>query len=171
MDACVACGFVYEELPVSSVPGALRGVAAHYRVRIEGVPDGVLRTRPEPTVWSPLEYVCHVRDLLLVQRERIVLAQFIERPSVVPMARDERVEWCGYDAQGAPVALDQLAMAAELCALVFERVGPSGWRRRLLYNYPEPAERDVGWVGRHSVHEAVHHLSDIERALDRVPPD
>ncbi len=168
MDACAECGFVYEDLPVAEVSEALRALIARYRSTVQTVPDALARTRPEPAVWSAVEHACHVRDVLVVQRERVVLAQATDRPSLTPMWRDERVEWCAYDAQRAADVLDQLAMAVELFALVFERVGEDGWRRTLLYNFPEPAERDVGWVGRHTVHEGVHHLADVERVLDSV---
>jgi hypothetical protein len=168
MDACSECGFVYEELPVAEVADVLRGLIARYRRAVRGAPDAAVRTRPEPSIWSALEYACHFRDVLLVQRERVILAQVAERPSLPPMSRDARVEWCAYDAQRTSDALDQLEMAVELFALVFERVGPRGWDRTVLYNFPEPTERDVGWVGRHSVHEGVHHLADIEHVLDAV---
>jgi hypothetical protein len=41
--------------------------------------DVDLRTRPQPHVWSPLEYGCHVRDMLLVQRERVLTARRMNR--------------------------------------------------------------------------------------------
>ncbi len=153
---------------MAEVPGVLRGFAASYRGAIEGVDDEAVRARPAPGVWSALEYACHVRDLLLVQRERVVQAQVAERPSLAPMARDERVAICGYDAQPSREVLDQLEMAAGLLALALEAVGPEGWRRELLYNFPEPTARDVGWVGVHTVHECVHHLDDIERGIDAL---
>ena len=61
-----------------------------------------------------LEYVCHVRDVFLVQRERLVLAQVEDVPSFVLMYRDQRVELCGYNVQSADVALTQVEMAADL---------------------------------------------------------
>jgi hypothetical protein len=166
MTACGGCGFDYEDLPVDEVPGVLRGFAASYRAALQGSDDEAVRARPAPGVWSALEYACHVRDLLLVQRERLVQAQVAERPSLAPMSRDDRVAICAYDAQPANEVVDQLEMAAGLLALALEAVGPDGWRRELLYNFPAPMARDVGWVGIHTVHECVHHLHDIERGLD-----
>jgi hypothetical protein len=31
--------------------------------------------------------------------------------------------------------------------------------------WPEATERDLGWVGRHAVHEGEHHLMDVCRVL------
>jgi len=36
------------------------------------------------------------------------------------------------------------------------------------YPWPAPAERDVAWVGRHTVHEGEHHLMDVRRVLAAV---
>ena len=43
------------------------------------------------------------------------------------------------------------------------------WSRRLLYNYPEPQEHDLAWLGRHTVHECEHHLVDIDRGMAGRP--
>jgi hypothetical protein len=34
-----------------------------------------------------------------------------------------------------------------------------------VYAYPERAERDILWIGRHTLHECHHHLLDIDRGL------
>lgn len=168
MEACAECGFGYADLASAAVPDALRTLPEELRAALGDASESEVRTRPEAHVWSALEYLCHVRDVLLVQRERIVLAQVLDEPTLAPMSRDARVELCGYDAQDAREVLDQVAMAAQLCALSFERLGPGGWRRVLHYNFPEPALRDVGWVGVHTVHEGVHHLADVRRVLAEV---
>jgi hypothetical protein len=40
--------------------------------------------------------------------------------------------------------------------------------RPCIYNYPEPLERDVAWLGHHTLHEATHHLEDLRSALARL---
>src|SRR5258707_10836138 len=54
-----------------------------------GCPGGDRRGRGG--VWSPLEYGCDLRDMLLVQRERVLAARRMNRPECSPMGRDERV--------------------------------------------------------------------------------
>jgi DinB family protein len=168
MDSCNECGFFYDELDPREVAGRLRTYPAQYRDSMAGVPDGLARRRPEPAVWSALEYLCHVRDVLIVQRERVVLAQVEERPSVARMYRDERVELCRYASQAVGEVLDHVNMAAELCALAFDGLDRKALSRRLVYNWPEPTERDMAWLGRHTVHEAEHHLRDVIGVLGRV---
>jgi hypothetical protein len=126
-----------------------------------------LRRRPGPEVWSPLEYACHLRDVFLVQRERVITARRVERPAVPPMGRDERVDYDGYAAQDPADVARQLGDAARLFAHVLARLGGADWERTVLYGYPREAERTLRWVAVHTEHEARHHLLDVERQLDQ----
>jgi hypothetical protein len=116
-------------------------------------------------LWSPLEYGCHVRDVLLVQRERVLLVRRQDRPAFAPMGRDERVEHDGYEDQDPTAVARQVRDAAALLANVLDRLGPD-WDRMAIYNYPEPMERSVRWIAVHTVHEVRHHLLDIRGQLD-----
>jgi S-DNA-T family DNA segregation ATPase FtsK/SpoIIIE len=166
--SCAGCAFVYEDLAVERVPERLREIGPNARAALGDIDPKIASTRPEQTVWSALEYACHLRDVLLIQRERVVLALVEERPHPAPMWRDERVTICRYDAQSLADVLDQLAMAGDLCALAFEGLVPAGWARQLVYSWPTTEVRDLAWVGRHTVHEGIHHLGDIGRVLATV---
>jgi hypothetical protein len=168
MDRCSECGFGYDELDHGALAGRLRSYPARYRQAMSGLPDALARRRPEPTVWSALEYLCHVRDVLIIQRERVILAQVEERPSLARMYRDERVELCGYGSQQVEEVLDQVKMAAQLCAAVFDALDEGAWSRLIVYNWPTATERDLAWLGCHTVHEADHHLLDVIGVLGRV---
>ncbi|QIS24314.1 DinB family protein [Nocardia terpenica] len=125
----------------------------------------VLRRRPAPRTWSPLEYACHVRDMLLVQRERVLAARRVDRPVAEPMGRDERVDHDGYAHQQPMAVARQLQDATLLFTHVLDRLPPEDWDRTLIYSYPERAERSLRWVALHTLHELRHHLLDIRRAL------
>jgi hypothetical protein len=168
MQRCEQCGFVYDALPVVDVASRLRSSPDRFRKALAGADPAASRRRPQPGVWSAVEYACHVRDVLLVQRDRAVRVQVEDRPDLPRMHRDERVELCGYGAHELQAVLNQLSTAAELCALVFELVDPDRWTRPLLHNWPETAEHDLAWLGRHTVHEVEHHLGDIGDVLQRV---
>jgi hypothetical protein len=128
-------------------------------------PEIDVRTRPEPDTWSALEYSCHVRDVLLVQRERALAARRTDCPSVVAMGRDERVEHDGYAEQDPIRVAGQLEDAALLFGNVLARLSPADWDRTLIYNYPEPAERSLRWLAIHTEHEVRHHLRDVQEGL------
>ncbi|HEX6404901.1 MAG TPA: DinB family protein [Pseudonocardiaceae bacterium] len=165
MNRCDQCRYVYDAVAPADVSGRLRSSPPRYRQAILGASPEVACQRPEAEVWSAVEYACHVRDVLLVQRDRAVLALVEDRPSFARMYRDDRVSLCRYAQQDTDAVLAQLAMAADLCALVFDGLDGAAWSRPLVYNWPEPAELDLAWLGRHTLHEVEHHLQDIVAGL------
>jgi DinB superfamily len=168
MEICEQCPFRYDDVAPDDIAGRLRAGPAGYRAAFSLASPEAVRRRPEPEVWSALEYACHVRDVLLIQRDRAVSAQVEELPSVLRMHRDERVSLCRYADQAPDNVLAQLDMAAELCAIVFGRLDDGAWSRRLIYNWPTTADHDLVWLGRHTVHEVEHHQGDVAAVLSRV---
>jgi S-DNA-T family DNA segregation ATPase FtsK/SpoIIIE len=168
MDRCLECAFDGEALPAIDVADALRALEPRFLDVLAGVDHATAMRRPAPAVWSALEYCCHVRDVLLIQRDRAVLALVEERPSFSRMYREERVTICDYSAHGPLEVLGQLSVAFELCATVFAGIEASAFARPFIYAWPEPAERDLAWLGRHTVHEATHHQHDVVAVLDRL---
>ncbi|WP_369741508.1 DinB family protein [Mycobacterium servetii] len=140
-------------------------IADEYVNLLESTNETMLRARPSMHVWSPLEYACHVRDLLLAQRERVLAARRQDRPVAEPMGRDERVEHDGYNDQSPSDAKLLLSNA-------FGRLSPADWDRTVIYPYaypdPNPAERSLRWMATHTLHELPHHLIHVRRQLDRA---
>jgi S-DNA-T family DNA segregation ATPase FtsK/SpoIIIE len=124
-----------------------------------------IRARSGPRIWSALEYACHVRDVFLVQRERLYLTLVEECPSFARMYRDERASLARYAAEDPDDVGRELKVAAEMLAWAFEGLDEVQWQRRCIYNFPEASERTVLWLGRHAVHEGEHHLRDVDAAL------
>lgn len=168
MAACMGCGFEYEAVTVEEVGPAIVAGAAALGAAVAGG-GSAARARPSPLVWSALEYACHVRDVLLVQRERVLLGLRAESPTLVPMGRDERVEHDGYGEQDPRDVARQLDDAALLFTRLFGRLSASERARTVTYNHPAPAERTLAWLGVHTTHEVVHHLADARAALTSGP--
>jgi hypothetical protein len=164
VDRCGGCGFEYELVNAPNA-GALIVSEAGLLCGVLNDTTHDLRTRPAPDVWSPLEYGCHVRDVLLVQRERVLEARRTDCPAPTPMGRDERAEHDGYAEQDPRRVATQLDEAAFLFANVLARLGRDDWERTLVYNYPTPTERTLRWVAVHTEHEVRHHLLDIREQL------
>ncbi len=161
MDVCPECGFEYRPDEAGAAGAAIVAGAAEIAVLISA---GDVRTRRVPQTWSALEYACHVRDVLLVQRERVLQARREDTPQPAPMGRDERVEHDGYAEQDPVDVARQLNDAAALFAGVLDRLGVD-WDRTLVYNYPVPMERSLRWVAVHTQHEVQHHLGDTRAQL------
>lgn len=164
MERCKECGFDYDLAQAPDAAAAIAAGATEFASMLTG--GGVdVRTRRDPAVWSPQEYGCHLRDMLLVQRERVLAARRRYRPSFEPMGRDERVDHDGYAQQKPDAVASQLTMAAQLFAGVLDRLGPDDWDRGVVYNYPYQSERSLRWVAVHTVHEVRHHLLDARQQL------
>lgn len=167
---CDECGFDYERVSDADVPAALRRFGQRYRAPLtRGLPGealgDLLRAHPQEGVWSALEYACHVRDVFDVQRQRIERMLTEDLPTHEPMDREDRVTRDAYNDQDPVAVADQLAANAETLATTLEALDADQWKRPGIYTYPEPTERDVSWVARHTAHEGQHHLLDIGRSL------
>ena len=162
MEACPECGFEYRPDGAGAAGAAIVAGAAEIASLIG---SGDVRSRRAPQTWSALEYACHVRDVLLVQRERVLMARREDCPTPAPMGRDERVEHDGYAAQDPVAVARQLADAARMFVNVLDRLKDDAWDRTMIYNYPVPTERSLRWVAVHTQHEVFHHLGDIRAQL------
>jgi hypothetical protein len=163
-ERCAECGFEYRPAEAAQAGPEIVAGAGEVAALLRGQ-DGSARRR-YPDRWSPLEYGCHLRDVLLVQRERVILARWQETPTLAPMARDLRVEYDGYADQETSAVARQLEDAARLFANLLARLDEAAWNRTLIYNFPQPTERDLRWVAVHTLHEVVHHRLDVRRELD-----
>jgi hypothetical protein len=164
MNRCEECGFEYDLSEAPTVAQSIIDEVAELAgILTDHCTD--LRTRREPRTWSPLEYGCHLRDVLLVQRERVLATRRVDVPVFDPMGRDERVEHDGYADQDPRDVARQLMDASRLFANVLARLAPDDWQRRVMYNYPKLSERSLQWVAAHTLHEVRHHLLDVRRQL------
>jgi hypothetical protein len=107
---------------------------------------------------------------MLIQRDRLYLALVEEVPSFPRMYRDERAVLARYNFQDPQTVADQILVACRLTAAAFGDLDEVHWRRTLIYNWPDSDERNVLWLGAHSVHEGRHHLGDFDVVVSgRVP--
>ena len=170
VEVCEECRYEYASEDESTIPVTLRTLGGRYRAPLSRFLPGedgdtLVRSHPIAGAWSALEYACHVRDVLEVQRQRIALALEADTPTFEPMRRDERVTELAYNEQAPDEVAAAIAAAADTLAGRFEELSTAEWERTGIYGYPEPAERSVLWIGQHTVHEAHHHLLDVGRIL------
>jgi S-DNA-T family DNA segregation ATPase FtsK/SpoIIIE len=165
MNSCTECDFRYDELPLFGVPQRLRELAAEHAARLVSTQREALRRRPDRQVWSPLEYACHVRDVLTVQRERILLALAEDNPAFASMEREERVEREHYNEQSPQTVATEITAAAAALAEMLSVLTDDEWRRTGIYRWPTREIRTAGWIARHTVHELIHHLRDVDAGL------
>lgn len=158
--SCEVCGFVWDSVAPSDVPARVNAAVEAVVDVLRAAGAGAAR-RPSPTRWSTLEYSGHLRDVLLVQRERIITASVLDTPTGAAMYRDDRVDLGFYRLDTLEEVAAELAVAAGLFAKSFELL-PEGYEQReLIYSALSPERVSIAWVGAQAVHECEHHLGDV----------
>src|SRR4051795_12851073 len=116
-------------------------------------------SRPEPGVWSALEYACHVRDVHRVFATRVRAMQDTDDPLFENWNQDEAAVQGRYGEQRPDRVADEPATSAEEVASAYARVEGSAWDR--------PGRRSNGSLfttaslARYHLHDVEHHLVDV----------
>jgi DinB superfamily len=154
--SCPECGFDTAAIRIADVASQVRGTATAFGVALQRTDA---RDRPEPVVWSVLEYSCHVRDVCRLFDERVRLMLTQDDPLFADWDQDATSLAERYWTQEPAVVAAELAAAAETVARRFEGVDADQWAR--------PGRRSNGSVftvesiGRYLLHDLVHHLHDV----------
>ena len=119
--------------------------------------------RPRPDVWSPLEYGCHVRDVFRLFDQRLGLMLDEDDPLFANWDQDETAVAERYGEQDPAVVAGELAQAAEAIAGSFAAVAGDQWERRGRRS--DGAVFTVRTFAQYFVHDPVHHLYDVSRAI------
>jgi hypothetical protein len=162
-ERCAECGFDGEHLMVADAITALRSMGRRWRELFEDVPDERLRRRPDPQTWSALEYAAHTRDVLALVSWGMDRLLKGDEPTFEAIEPDPPGADHGYAALDPSEVLDQLEANAERMAARAERALPEHWKRRGTMG---ETPTDAGWLLRHAVHDATHHIRDVERGLE-----
>lgn len=157
-DVCTDCGFDQSSTPPAEVRPALERVATRIIDAVRSVSPELLRRRPEPRVWAPIEYLGHLRESMAFHRWLIEQAVAQDHPEVAMVDPDESVaaaDYCGADVE-------------DLLGQFHRRVLRLG---ELLANLPVDAPArgltlgdrpiTVALIARSAWHECHHHLGDI----------
>jgi len=155
---CPECGFDAASVSLADLPDALRDNALAWTKILEGSSE-LLRTRPRPDVWSPLEYAFHVRDVFELYDYRLGLMLDEDGPSYPNWDQDETAIEKDYrNASPATVSLELVDWAEKLASR-FEGVSGAAWNRTGFRS--DGAEFTVDGFARYLLHDPVHHLWDV----------
>lgn len=167
---CDECGFVDESVAMADAVAALGGFGRRYRAPLtrflpgeDG--DDLVRERPEPEVWSALEYADHVREVFENYDAWIRRSLVEDDPVIDAPGPDEAAEAGRYNEADPVVVAEALATNAEKLAATLEALPEDAWSRcHLRRDQP----RSVLFAARRAVHEGNHHLLDIGRGMRAV---
>jgi hypothetical protein len=154
---CPECGLDTASFGREQIGAMVRANAASWH-RLLTAP-GDPRRRPDPAKWSPLEYACHVRDVLRRCDERLTLMLTQDGPRFANWDQDATAAQDDYGAQDPAVVADELAAAAGVIAAHFDGIAGDQWRRTGFRS--DGADFTVETFARYFVHDPVHHLHDV----------
>lgn len=153
---CPECGFVAGDLDRARVAAVVRANAASWGP-VLARPDA--RTRPDDATWSPLEYGCHVRDVLRLYDERLQLMLDQDDPLYPNWDQDATAVADRYDLQDPATVAREIADAAGQIADAFDSLDPQQWDRRGRRS--DGASFTVESFSRYFVHDLEHHRIDV----------
>ena len=154
--ACPDCGFDARSVAGPQVASRLRANAAGWPRILE---RANVRGRPQPRVWSPLEYGCHVRDVCRLFELRLKLMRSEVDPAFENWDQDATAIADAYGAQDPAVVSGELSAAAESAAAAFDNVAEGDWAR--TGRRSNGSVFTIETLGQYFLHDVTHHLHDV----------
>ncbi|HEY2042893.1 MAG TPA: DinB family protein [Jatrophihabitans sp.] len=153
---CPECGFEASAISGREVSGIVRDSVPRWQ-RVLARPDA--SQRPEPQVWSALEYGCHARDVFTLFEKRAGLMLGEDNPQFANWDQDATALADRYSEQLPTVVAAELAVAGERVARAFDSVRADQWDRAGQRSNGD--NFTVESLGQYFVHDVVHHLADV----------
>lgn len=157
---CPECGLDVSSLDREEVADMILANAAAWQDVLAS--PGTARTRPDPDTWSPLEYACHVRDVLRVYDQRLQLMLTEDDPLFPNWDQDATAVAECYAEQDLAVVAEELNEAAQTLSARFADVRGDQWQR--TGSRSDGADFTVETFARYFIHDPVHHLHDVSGA-------
>jgi hypothetical protein len=153
---CPECGFDTSAFGLAELPAMIRANAAAWQ---DVLGAATVAGRPAPGTWSPLEYGCHVRDVLRLYDYRLTLMLTEDDPLYPNWDQDETAIADRYGEQDPAGVAAGLAEAAETIASRFAAVTSDQWPRKGRRS--DGAQFTIETSARYFIHDPVHHLYDV----------
>ncbi|WP_231252022.1 DinB family protein [Nocardioides furvisabuli] len=153
---CPECGFDAAAQSLDALPTRIHDTAMAWSDVLARADVG---TRPTPSVWSPLEYACHVRDVHVVFAERVRLMLEVDEPAFANWDQDATAIESAYGSQDPAEVAVGLIEAAGTVAGLYATVTDASRDRRGLRS--DGSVFTVASLGSYHLHDVVHHLHDV----------
>jgi DinB family protein len=154
---CPECGFDAASLHHTDVAARIRDDAAAWVNRLN---EPGVRARPQPTVWSTLEYGCHVRDVHRIFNHRVHLMLTEDEPQFPNWDQDETATADDYASQDPATVATELFDAASVVGDTYDNLPADAWTRRGLRS--NGSEFTVASIAIYHLHDIVHHAHDVD---------
>jgi len=153
---CPECGLDAASVEPGAVAQRLRAAVDAWS-QVLARPD--VRVRPAAQVWSPLEYACHVRDVLRLYDERLRLMLEQDDPMLANWDQDETAARDAYGEQDPAAVVAQLQEAGQALVARPDGVHGADWDRPGRRS--DGARFTVASFSQYVLHDVEHHLHDV----------
>ncbi|MHB1171053.1 MAG: DinB family protein [Lacisediminihabitans sp.] len=155
---CGECGFDASTFDEREVADLIRTNAAAWPAVLERQDVAV---RPNDSIWSPLEYSAHVRDVFRLCDYRLSLMLTEDNPLYPNWDQDATAIEERYNEQDPAVVGRGLVEAATALADAFDAVLDDAWSRPGRRS--DGVQFTVSSFAKYLVHDPIHHLWDVRR--------
>jgi hypothetical protein len=153
---CPECGFEASTVAAGDIASQTLTLTSPW-AEVLARPDAT--QRPAPSVWSPREYGCHVRDVCRVFEGRVRQMLAEDGARFANWDQDATALEQGYAAQSPALVGAELQESAQQIAGTFGQVQGEEWSRRGLRS--DGSEFTVLTLGQYFLHDLAHHLVDV----------
>jgi hypothetical protein len=154
---CPDCGFDTAGPDRADLAALASSIGDRWVVALAGIDAPGLR--PEPLVWSPLEYACHVRDVFALGTYRTGLMVDEDLPTFANWDQDTTAVEEDYGSQDIGAVSAQLAANVAQYSECLAALPESAWSR--AGQRSDGAGFTVESFTRYVLHDPIHHLTDI----------
>ena len=159
---CEQCGLAAGGVDPADIPDRAFVAAEEWVAILRSSP--AVRERPEPDVWSPLEYGAHVRDVYLLFDARLVQMLTEDEPTFANWDQDDAAISSRYSDADPEQVADELEAAAQVFVARLGALEPDQLSRRGRRS--DGAEFTVTTFSQYFLHDVVHHLWDVTGQQD-----
>jgi DinB superfamily len=159
-EICSECDFDQSKTPPREVAAALTSLAFAIGDSIRAISADEIRRRPAPGVWSPLEYLGHLRESVAFHRWLIERALAEGNPLIPMVDPDESVAQSKYNEADCAQLIAQFDRRIQRLADALNSLDDEAADRTLTLG---GRQISVALVVRSAWHECHHHHRDIQR--------
>jgi hypothetical protein len=154
--ACAECGFDAAAIAREDIAAELLAATPRWQTALRRTD---VRARPNPAIWSVLEYGCHARDVHVIFGARTRLMLSDDNPEFENWDQDRTALEKRYWTTDPSEVAREIDVAGQSAAAAFTGLSTEQWSR--------PGRRSNGslftteTLGIYYLHDIVHHLHDV----------
>lgn len=158
---CAECGVDASAVTAADLPALVHTLTGPWG-EVLARPDVVTRARPDR--WSPLEYACHIGEVLEVFAERFALILQENNPTLPNWDQDEAAIAGDYAGQDPARVAAEIPDRANALVAVLARYDEESLARAAVRS--DGAAFTALSLGRYLIHDLAHHLHDVGATHD-----